>query len=453
MKKQIGACILASSLLMGGAFADPEMKVSAGFKLPFAAIDYNNNKKGSTTFYGDVANWDASEDFKFDFHNESAGIIINLKPKTNKTMDLDEYSAWFSPMNDLRVSFGTSGERHWFKGVDERVNNKPGEFSIIDCDDDSKTGLYYGIIGATIDKDTQSSFKGGTLGTWGGTRNTQYYGWNSSEIGAGDNGGVSLRAVYGNQENGFFAKAGLVNHDSKWNNPYSNMYENNDEDKSYWASEIQGEAGYAWDTGSIELIYKTPRQGNNVAAVYYQPRLLDGNLLGTLGLTFANDTSKGHSKNHDANEFTAFAVDARFQYNVSEKLKTFLYFNYSQINVGDENKLFSVSDGKYTDGPKAGKSADAEQSLYAVASVGYTLPVGYINVDGGLYMRDLDDNDGKDRGENFTTVKASWTKWFNGSGLSLGGSWYHALNTSDADDDFAKDHLRLGAYFEVWLNN
>lgn len=450
MKKQIGACVLAGSLLAGAAFADPEMKVSAGFKLPFTAVDFTNYKKGSETFWLDPSNWGPSEDFKFDFHSETSGVVINFKPYAgngyngkgefdSKGINVDEYSAWFKPMDSLTVLFGTSGERHWFQGVDERVNNKPGEISIIDCDDDSKTGLYYGIVW-----DENDPFKGKFQNT--------AYGWNSSEIGGGDSKGTNLRVVYGDQQNGIFAKAALVKHDPTWLDTWSNNYNQyavNGDDVNRLVSEIQGEVGYAWDTGSIELIYKTPKQNANVAAVYYQPRLLYGNLLGTLGFTFANDTTKGHGT-HEANEFTAFAVDARFQYNVSEKLKTYLYFNYSQINLGDENVLFNVKDGKFS----SGEDADAEQALYAVASVGYTLPLGYVNLDAGLYMRDLDDNDGQDLGENFTTVKACWTYWFgNGAGIGLGGAWYHALNTDDAVDKMKKDSLRIGAYFEVWLNN
>lgn len=480
MKKQIGACVLAGSLLAGAAFADPEMKVSAGFKLPFTAVDFTRFGKGSATCWGDPSNWEPSEDFKFDFHSDSAGVVINFKPFAGdnyakdsefdkKGLNVDEYSAWFNPIDNLRVSFGTSGERHWFQGVDERVNNKPGEISIIDCDDDSKTGLYYGIVG----RQWKGSWKGGfDTSSISGIRAATAYGWNSSEIGGGDSKGTNLRVVYGDQQNGLFAKAALVKHNSVEKDMWSNQYAwESGDNRNYWISEVQGEVGYAWDTGSVELIYKTPKQNANVVAVYYQPRLLYGNLIGTLGFTFANDTTKGHSGNdwwggkvsRDANEFTAFAVDARFQYNVSEKLKTYLYFNYSQINVGDDNALFGAVDGKYSgytpngsdySSKVNGKSVGAEQALYAVASVGYTLPLGYVNLDAGLYMRDLDDNDEMDVGENFTTVKACWTYWFgNGAGIGLGGAWYHALNTGDMVDAGYKDNLRIGAYFEVWLNN
>lgn len=71
-------------------------------------------------------------------------------------------------------------------------------------------------------------------------------------------------------------------------------------------------------------------------------------------------------------------------------------------------------------------------------------------------MRDLDNNDGYDYGENFLAVKAGWNLWLgNGAGFGIGGAWYHYCNTGDMSKtaNFVKDSVQVGAYFEVWLGN
>ena len=82
-----------------------------------------------------------------------------------------------------------------------------------------------------------------------------------------------------------------------------------------------------------------------------------------------------------------------------------------------------------------------------------------MNLDGGLYWRDLDNNDGFELGENFLTVKGGWTWWIiDGVGFSLGGSWYHRINTGDygkkingTSVDGIKDEITLGSYFIIKL--
>ena len=478
MKRSSKFLVTASiaTTILGGVYADPHLKISAGFKLPFAAADIERKEKSATRKFGEVAAWEPCEDFKFEFTTENSGVVVNLKPRVGRdgtaylsnngygtyTSSIGEYSAWFDPIKSLRVSFGTSDERHWYKGTDERVNNKPGEITIIDCDDDSKTGVYYGLIGQSLGQDDNGNAKiawdGGRKG--GSVGSNTAYGWDSCDIG----GATNLRVSYKQDpegEDGFFAKAALVQHGKQDDN--SNIWSNYDNTSynSYWVPEVQAEVGYGIDgVGSIEAIYKTPSQGANVAAVYFQPRLLDGDLLGTLGFTFANNTNKGYgasTKNHSntANKFTAFGIDARLQYNVSEKLKTFLYVNYSQITPGKHGEAPSA--WNYTDKDNEYVDGKAETGGYVIGSVGYTLPVGYVNLDAGVYFRDLDNNDGYDLGENFSALKGSWTYWCaNGAGVSLGGAWYHRLNTGDYDKtgiDGALDEIKLGAYFEVWLNN
>lgn len=133
--------------------------------------------------------------------------------------------------------------------------------------------------------------------------------------------------------------------------------------------------GYAFDSiGSFEVIYKTLEMGNNVFALFYQPRFLDGALLGTVGVTGVVDVRDGSAKYGGvANEMGAFAVDLRLQYNPTDKLKLFLYGNFSMVKPGDNN----TADWAHYTG-KSGKLSGNKPELggYVVAAVGYQLPLG-----------------------------------------------------------------------------
>ena len=125
-------------------------------------------------------------------------------------------------------------------------------------------------------------------------------------------------------------------------------------------------------------------------------------LMGTLGVTFANDVADGSRKYKGReNEFKAFAFDARVQYKFNDKLRAKLFLNYSQIMPGDNNatndisKQFGESVYHYKNYKGETVGNKAEKGFYAVSSIGYTIPdYGTVNLDGGLYCRDLDNNDG-----------------------------------------------------------
>lgn len=159
------------------------------------------------------------------------------------------------------------------------------------------------------------------------------------------------------------------------------------------------------------------------------------------------------SRNGDgvANKFNAFAVDLRLGWKATDKLSLLLYGNFSMVKPGDEGEAPSWA---YYTNKKGQIVDDAELGGYVVASVGYQLPIGSVNLDAGVYFRDIDNNDGYDMGENMLVVKAGWTNWLpGGAGVGIGAEWYHALNTGDLAADKPKDRFWLGAYFEVWLGN
>lgn len=495
--KKSGKVACAAALAMcvwgGVSTADPALSINGGFKLPFGLLQVDGTKEKAMTTFLDPdmwTGWDA-QDFRFNFHSDYAGININLRPDLwSATTDnngqnmgklgIKEYSAWFSPFEGFTVSFGNSEERHWYKGTDERVNNNFGEISIIDCDNDSKTGVYYGLIGDPT-KGFDSKKDGNILGRngWGigdigqDTVNARMYGWDSAAIGS--NFAIGLRASYAQGEDGFFAKLALSKYRSAENKEGFQSFVTDKRTNSIdLIAGIEAEVGYAFENaGSIELIYKTLTLGNNVLAAYWQPRFLDGALFGTLGVTgvfdvrdgsskYYQDTANGSwnngnplnvSRNGDgvANKFNAFAVDLRLGWKPTDKLSLLLYGNFSMIKPGDEGEAPSWA--HYTN--KKGQIVDdAELGGYVVASVGYQLPIGSVNLDAGVYFRDIDNNDGYDMGENMLVVKAGWTNWLpGGAGVGIGAEWYHALNTGDLAADKPKDRFWLGAYLEVWLGN
>ncbi|MBR4630233.1 MAG: hypothetical protein IKO57_07305 [Treponema sp.] len=473
MKKCLAGFLLAAGTLMAqSAFAETHLMMDMGIKIPFALTDVVVRDSGTTSELGKVTKWaESSEDFRFKLERDRrAGLELNFKPKFMQQggvsgMNLDTYFGWFRPTDYLTVVAGTSDERHWFKGFEERLVNKFGEITIIDCHADNELGVYYGLIANPLEYGGVWGHEEGSL-KW-----DRSYGWSSSQLGNKPDGqGTNIQLIYRGAETGFFSTLALVEHyfpGSSNKNEYeytnSKWGKEDAENSVAWIPEPQLRVGYGFRNGSVELIYKTPHFGNNIFAAFYQPRLLRDRLVGTFGFTFANDISDGSEKfNKRANEFTAFAFDARVQYKFSEKLRAKLFLNYSQITPGDNNKGGAFGSDKtyhYLDykGERVGN--EAERAFYAVSSVGYDLPRGTVNLDGGLYWRDLDNNDGFELGENFLTVKGGWTWWIiDGVGFSLGGSWYHRINTGDygkkingTSVDGIKDEITLGSYFIIKL--
>lgn len=473
--KKSGKAAFAAALAMcvwGVSTADPALSINGGFKLPFGLVTMAGYEDRLETNFLDTCMWTGwdAQDFRFNFHSDFAGININLRPNLGAAttdnngdvtgkLGIKEYSAWFSPFEGFTVSFGNSEERHRYKGTDERVNNKPGEISIIDCDNDSKTGVYYGLI---ADPTQWHDFaKDGRIlapNGWGigdigqDTVNARMYGWDSAAIGS--NFAIGLRASYSQGEDGFFAKLAFSKYRSaKDKDGFQNFITDTDTNPVNLIAGIEAEVGYAFESaGSIELIYKTLTLGNNVFAAYYQPRFLDGALFGTVGVTGVVDVRDGSSKYQGvANKMNAFAVDLRLGWKPIDKLSLLLYGNFSMIKPGDEGEAPSWA---YYTNNKGRIVDDAELGGYVVASVGYQLPIGSVNLDAGVYFRDIDNNDGLDKAENMLVLKAGWTNWLpGGAGIGIGAEWYHALNTADLAPGEQKDKFWLGAYFEVWLGN
>lgn len=482
MKKRMAGLLLAAGTLMANSlFAETHLMLDMGMKLPFAVADITRKDSGTTTELGKVTKWaECDEDFRFKLETDRrAGVELNFKPRFKQEggvsdCRLDTYFGWFKPTESLKIVAGTSDERHWFKGSEERLVEKFGEITIIDCHGDNELGVYYGLI-----TDPLAARKWDKNFVWGheagSIRWDRSYGWSSSQLGNGVEGqGTNLQFIYSKGDRGFFASAVLVGNytpDSdktktvEWTN--SSWDEENSDHSVSWIPEPQFRVGYGFRSGSVELIYKAPHLGNNVVAAFWQPRLLRDKLAGTFGVTFANDIADGSDKyKKRSNEFTAFAFDARVQYQVSENLRAKIFLNYSQVTPGDNNaandisKQFGESVYHYKDYKGNTIGNKAERGFYAVSSIGYAIPdYGTVNLDGGLYWRDLDNNDGFELGENFLTVKGSWTYYFmKGVGFSLGGAWYHHINIGDYGKkingtvyDGIKDEITLGSYVIIKL--
>lgn len=484
MKKRLfGALLAAGTLATGSVYGETHLMLDMGLKLPFAVADITRKDSGTTSELGKVTKWaECDEDFRFKLETDRrAGVELNFKPRFTqeggvKDCRLDTYFGWFKPTESLKIVAGTADERHWFKGAEERLVEKFGEITIIDCHGDNELGVYYGLISdpTAIKKFDKNAVWGHEAGS---VRWDRSYGWSSSQLGNGVEGqGTNIQFIYSKGDTGLFASAVLVGNYApgsdkiktvEWTN---NSWEKEEDDKDNsvsWIPEPQFRIGYGFRTGSVELIYKAPHLGNNVVAAFWQPRLMRDKLMGTLGVTFANDVADGSKKYKGReNEFKAFAFDARVQYQFNDKLRAKLFLNYSQIMPGDNNatndisKQFGESVYHYKNYKGETVGNKAEKGFYAVSSIGYTIPdYGTVNLDGGLYCRDLDNNDGFELGENFLTVKGSWTYYFmKGVGFSFGGSWYHHINTGDYGKkingnsyDGIKDEITLGTYVIIKL--
>ena len=193
-KRLLGALLVAGTLTAGSLFAETHLMLDMGIKVPFALADVVSKDSGTTTELGKVTKWPEFDgDFRFKLERDRrAGMEINFKPKIKQEggvgeCKLDTYFGWFKPTDSLKIVAGTADERHYFKGSEERLVEKFGDISIIDCHADNELGLYYGLITdpTAIKKFDKNAVWGHEAGS---IRWDRSYGWASSQLGNGVEG-------------------------------------------------------------------------------------------------------------------------------------------------------------------------------------------------------------------------------------------------------------------------
>lgn len=475
LKRVIFAAALAAAA--ASLQAEGGLRVEMGFKMPTMLFKTTVKKDGgSNTNLFELADWTFGEDLKLTISSDRAGIFYKFSPKfdkdgLNNTFSALEYNAWWFPFPGMQIYAGTTEDRHWFRGGDERLNNKYGEVSIIDENDvDKGTGFFYNMILDPLkDPGTGGTFgdygwgwqgsPGGTFNKWKGTQHAyrMLLGWDSADIGGQNALTVRTRWYQGgfSDSKGFFVHTALVQHGIDANKVFWHN-DSDEDDQVSWIPEINAEVGYVFEdmvsmnAVSLQAIYKTRAKGHNIFALYAQPRLFQNRLKGTAGVTYVfNRDSKSYTNMGD---FDALAIDLRLMYQVTDSFKLTWYGNFSMFMPG-EGEGFDYRDvnAKLVDG-------DNEFAFYTIFSFAYDFRrYGILNLDFGLYLRDIDNNDGFDVGENFTSLKLGWTKWLAGSaGIGVGPEWNHHLNTGDFDKgnhNWQTDEIKLNVFMEVWLSN
>lgn len=481
--KRLAAWLAAAAAAAGSVLAAEQgtFRLEMGFKMPVALVNSRLKEHGSETDLFKMADKSHGEDMLFNMFSDYSGIVIKIYPMFTGTTDYSaydkgtagvgteslnfwEYCAWWAPHwagpggARFAIYAGQTDDHHWFHNGDEQLDIRLSEVTVIDNEEYEvkRTGLFPSLI-MQVTGDKELGFeKGDYIFQWAPYVNLnmsghQFFGSDPTCIGG--RATVRMRFAQNDFWNGvgWFGQAGLSMRGYSDDLAYYTTSWGSKDNKVRWDAGVDAELGYAIEGfGAVEAIYKTKSRGNNLFALYCTPRLLDDDIAATVGLTYVlNRDNKGST---NIGDFDSFAADVRMMWKATDVLKFMFYANFSLLKPAeDDGFAYTAHDGSIVDG-------DVELGGYGLVSVAYTLGrIGILGFETLLSLRDLDNNDGFDLGENLIKFKASWTKWLpGGAGISVGPEWNHAINTGDFDKDkhnFTTDNLKLTAYLEVFLNN
>lgn len=317
MKKVIGA-VLVASLVAGMAFADVAVTLNARLRSNM----YHTAKKngGATytslfdldggkyipddTFGSDTdTNEDAfkhggsgtmSDTLAFKASNEYAGVVLEAAPTKSDLSTDTSYSGWLK-FGALKFTFGTFDSRFV-----NRYNKTAGESGLLDSDDIAKYGT------ALLSADSKNVIKdANNFATVNGSKVESLVADYTVDAGDGQ----------------LLLKAGLLS------NAYKNP-EATDTDKSYTRAGYAFEADYQCDAANVQALVKLPKEKVTVFGVYADVKALPLPL--AFGFTYGKDGNDYTSASAGV-KGTAYAVDARVGYQVSDELNVASVIKYESI--------------------------------------------------------------------------------------------------------------------------
>lgn len=378
MKKIIGVAV-AASLVAGMAFADVAVSLNSRMR----ADMFNQTKKvdqDKVTTKFDLNGYKSADDsLAFEANNDYAGVALELsmnnteKSKaTNDDVSIDTYYGYLK-FNALKFTAGILGSRYM-----NRLNVSAVENGLTDSDT-AKYGISNGIMvgGSAIGK------------TFG------YDFGNMAKIAGADKLAFIADYTIADLPGTLLLKAALL----------ENKYKNKATDKQ--------EAGYAFEAAymqkdmvNLDAIIKMPTEDQFGFGVYVSPLMLP--LKTVVGFTYIKDDTAGSAK-----KGSAWALDGRVAYPVSDALNTVLQVKYTSVS------------------PDGG---DTETALELVGSVSYIVnDLVTVQCDAGYYGYDLDDNDKGDNSENRFKIRPA-AKFSAGknAAITAGIEYEQALNKGKA---------------------
>ncbi|MCR5171801.1 MAG: hypothetical protein K6B73_02915 [Treponema sp.] len=396
MKKSLKSSIALALIVLAVSSVSAEIRIKEQARIRTSAYSVSKTEGGDKkAVLWNLKNASAIDYLNFYADNEYAGVAIEsainagLKNGAD-AITFDTYYGWLN-YGALKFTFGDYDSR-----FTNRYNVTATEAGLLDSDI-AKYGLSNKIsYGLAADK---------TGKTW------LYDFGNVAQPAGGEN--LSLIADYTLSDiagGKLLLKTGLL--DSEY-------------DKG---TEFEQNAGYvfeaAWqgESASLDLIFKNPVNKAFGGAAYLTYKPSDA-LAAVAGFTAGVET--------DVIDL-AFAVDGRLQYAFSKELKATAVAKYSSY--------------------KADGADDAESALEAGAELSYAASDSLVfALDARLDLTDLDDNEGKDLGENTVTVSPR-VKISAGPAAAITAAveFTQALNSGD-NDAAVKTKVDVPVIFRVKL--
>ncbi len=418
MKKVIGVAV-AASLFAGMAFAEVSVSLNARLRSNMYHVeeykdvnDPTGKTKEKTIDIFDLDGGNShggsgamSDTLGFNAKTDYAGVQLELAPKSDDSAAAvdKKYNAWLK-FGDLKFSFGTMDSRFI-----NRYNVTAGESGLLDSNDIAK----YGIAGLSStakflkDANNFTAVKGDRV-----------------DVLVAD---YTFADVAGGK---LLVKAALINGSDNYKS--DDDTNNTDKTNSNTYAGFGFEADYQNDSVAIQGLYKAVDSKQSIFGVYVEPKLMK-ELTTVVGFSYGkckknsktgyqmygnsiedDDGNKKKLGTEYSNDVTAYALDVRFGYKVSDALK-----------------ISTVAKYEYAEVDKEGVEADTALSL--AGEVSYIINDKITAFfDAGYYNNDLDgDKDSKVKDSKIIRVRPG-VKFTAGKGAAITAAFQYDKNTDAA---------------------
>ena len=437
MKKVIGVAV-AASLVAGMAFAEVSVSLNARLRSNMYHVkelenaDKNKDKKFVHIFDLDNkashgGSGSMSDTLGFNAKTDYAGVQLELAPNgSDNTIKVDsKYNGWLK-FGDLKFSFGSFDSRF----VD-RYNVTMAESGLLDSDY-AKYGL------ASLNKFDYNDGDGINEENNKTTKVT--LGKDANNFSAVEGSRVTTLIAdytFADVAGGkLLVKAALINGSDN----YKSDDDTNKTDKtnSNTYAGFGFEADYQNDSVAIQGLFKKINEDQMIIGAYVEPKILPFNTV--LGFTYASqkDGKFSNGKSGDAykpcvlSDISAYAVDLRFKYKVTDAATIAALAKYESVKV------------KEADETDTALALGAEVSYVVSDKIGAFFDIMYINAD-------LDDEDNAFfKGAASKVQVRPGVKLTAGKNAAITAAFQYD-NYIDSDDRATKTEYSIPVIFRVKL--
>ena len=448
MKKVIGVAV-AASLFAGMAFAEVSVYLNARLRSNMYHVeeykdvnDQTGKTKEKTIDIFDLDGGNShggsgamSDTLGFNAKTDYAGVQLELAPNgSDNTIKVDsKYNGWLK-FGDLKFSFGSFDSRFV-----NRYNETMAESGLLDSDY-AKYGL------ASLNNFTYTVGNGKTGDDYKGTTTKVTLGKDANNFSAVEGTRVTTLIAdytFADVAGGkLLVKAALLANDYKTD-------EDDKEDLKYTKAGFGFEADYQNDSIAIQGLFKKINEDQMIIGAYVEPKGLPFNTV--LGFTYASQkdgkfsadkyttTESGenvdvYGKTPYSSDISAYAVDLRFKYKVTDAATIAALAKYESVKV------------KEADETDTALALGAEVSYVVSDKIGAFFDIMYINAD-------LDD---EDEDKAFFSGAASKVQVRPGVKLTAGKNAaitaaFQYDNYIDSDDRATKTEYSIPVIFRVKL--